>query len=379
MTSMGSDAPLAGVLVLDAARMLPGAVLARMLLDLGARLIKIEDPVTGDPLRNAPPDAGGSGAGFAAFLRGAESVCLDLGRPEGAARLRKLARHADVLIESFRPGTLARWGLAPERLRASNPRLVVCSLSGFGQRGDAARWVGHDLNLTASAGLLSLLPLARGVPRIQLADVPTGVLACSAVLAALLRRDRTGAGGIVDQPLATGPLPLMTWVLADQAAGGGGLNDHVLAGDCPCYRTYSCQDGVMLAVGALEPKFWAALCELLERPDLAGLGLDTGEAGERAAAEVAALIGARPSGHWVAIGRERGLPISAVADLAGALAPGGFLDATGLGEATPLAEGRTLATPGPYLPSLGRTPERPAPRLGEHTDAVLAEFGLDGG
>lgn len=376
MTATRSDAPLAGVLVLDAARMLPGAVLARMLLDLGARLIKIEDPAAGDPLRHAPPDAGGAGAGFAAFLRGAESVCLDLGRPEGAARLRKLSRHADVLVESFRPGTMARWGLAPDRLRAANPGLVVCSLSGFGQRGDAARWVGHDLNITASAGLLALLPLACGIPRVQLADVPAGALACSAVLAALLRRARTGAGAVIDQPLATGPLPLMTWVLADQAAGGGGLNDQVLAGDCACYRTYECQDGVAVAVGALEPKFWAGLCELIERPDLGGLGLDTGAAGARAAAEVAAALGARPSAHWVAVGLERGLPIHAVAQPEAALAPGGFLEATGLGEATPLANGRTLATPGPYLPSLGRTPARPAPRLGEHTDAVLAEFGL---
>lgn len=376
MTATRSDAPLAGVLVLDAARMLPGAVLARMLLDLGARLIKIEDPATGDPLRHAPPDAGGSSAGFAVFLRGAESVCLDLGRPEGAARLRALARHADVLIESFRPGTMARWGLGSDRLRALNPGLVVCSLSGFGQRGETARWVGHDLNVTAASGLLALLPLARGIPRIQLADVPTGVLACSAVLAALLRRARTGAGAIIDQPLATGPLSLLTWVLADQAAGGGGLNDRVLAGDCPCYRTYECQDGVTIAVGALEPKFWVALCELLERPDLAGLGLDTGDAGARAAAEVATAIGARPSGAWVALGLERGLPITVVARPEATLAPGGFLEATGLGEATPLADGRSIATAGPFLPSLGRTPERPAPRLGEHTDAVLAEFGL---
>jgi crotonobetainyl-CoA:carnitine CoA-transferase CaiB-like acyl-CoA transferase len=371
-----SDAPLAGVLVLDVARMLPGAVLARALLDLGARLIKVEDPVTGDPLRNAPPDVGGVGAGFATFLRGAESVCLDLARPEGAARLRKLARHADVLVESFRPGTMSKWGLGPDRLRAANPTLVVCSLSGFGTRGEAARWIAHDLNLTASSGLLSLLPLAQGIPRIQLADVTTGVLAGSAILAALLRRARTGSGAVIDQPLATGVLPLLTWVMADQSAGGGGLNDQILAGGCPCYRTYPCGDGAVLAVGTLEPKFWAGFCELIGRPDLAALGLDAGEAGARAAAEVAAVLATRPCGHWVALARERGLPVNAVESPAAALGPGGFLEATGLGEATPLARGGGLAAAGPWVPSLGRTPPGPAPALGEHTDAIVDEFGL---
>src|SRR5690606_8046221 len=123
--------PLAGTVVVDVSRMLPGAVLARCLLDLGARVIKVEDPGVGDLMRHAPPLIDGVGAGFIAFFRGAESVGLDLRTPAGAAALRRLAAGADVLIESFRPGTMARFGLPEAELLADNPRLVLCSLPGF--------------------------------------------------------------------------------------------------------------------------------------------------------------------------------------------------------------------------------------------------------
>ncbi|MFZ5785471.1 MAG: CoA transferase, partial [Acidobacteriota bacterium] len=124
--------PLDGVNVLDLTRMLPGAVLARTLIDLGASLTKIEDPGVGDPYRHVPPVVGGTGAGFAVCYRGARSAALDLASSAGAAALLRLSRHADVLVESFRPGTLEAWGLGHQRLTATNPALVVCSLSSFG-------------------------------------------------------------------------------------------------------------------------------------------------------------------------------------------------------------------------------------------------------
>ncbi len=130
--------PLDGITVLDLSRLLPGGILARQLIDLGVRLIKIEEPGVGDPMRMVPPVVGGVGVGFAALLRGAESVCLDLTTAEGQARLRRLAARADVLVESFRPGTMASWGLGYDELTETNPRLVWCSLSSFG-RGDAVR------------------------------------------------------------------------------------------------------------------------------------------------------------------------------------------------------------------------------------------------
>ena len=156
--------------------MLPGAVLARQLIDLGARLIKIEQPGSGDFLRTAPPLVDGVGVGFSILLRGTESVCLDLRNPADAEHIVSLIRHADVLVESFRPGTMERWRIGPDRLRGVNPALVWCSLSGFGRNERVADRVGHDLNFTAMSGLLSVIS-DDGVPGVQLVDVTSGLLA----------------------------------------------------------------------------------------------------------------------------------------------------------------------------------------------------------
>ncbi|HEY8378298.1 MAG TPA: CoA transferase [Nannocystis sp.] len=222
------DLPLAGTVVVDVSRMLPGAVLARCLIDLGARLIKIEDPHTGELLRHTPPLVDGTGAGFHAFFRGAESVGLDLRTPDGAAALRKIAQRADVLVESFRPGTMARYGLPEDQLLAESPRLVLCSLPGFA---DSSK-VGHDLNFTGLTGLLRSLR-DEGIVGLQLADVTSGLLACSSILAALLRRARTGRGGRLQQPLLTGPLPFLTWAFAEHGLGHAGAAAGAPLGEGP--------------------------------------------------------------------------------------------------------------------------------------------------
>jgi crotonobetainyl-CoA:carnitine CoA-transferase CaiB-like acyl-CoA transferase len=199
--------PLDGITVVDVSRMLPGAILARQLIDLGARLIKIEEPGTGDPMRMVPPLVEGVGIGFSTLLRGAESVCLDLSSSEGQTRLRSLAARADVLAESFRPGAMAGWGLSFDTLSAANPRLVWCSLSSFGRGEKVRSKLAHDLNLIALTGALEAMGPEQ--PRLQLADVGAGLLAASSILAALFRRERTGLGGRVDhRPAAVHDLAL---------------------------------------------------------------------------------------------------------------------------------------------------------------------------
>jgi len=365
--------PLSGFIVVDLSRMLPGAVLARQLLDLGARLVKVEDPAGGDPMRQVPPLRGGVGVGFAALLRGAESVALDLRAEAGAAAVRRLSRSADVVVESFRPGVAAGWGLGPEELTAVNPRLVYLSLSGWGTSPAGGHRIGHDLNFAASTGLLSRLT-GDGVPGVQVADVGAALLASSAVLAALLARERSGRGAILDQPLVTGPLPFLTWAWTEAAAGVEGTVDDLLGGRCPCYRRYRCGDGLEVALGVLEPKLWVAFLELVGRPELVLAGLDTGAEGAAAAAAIGEALAARPRAEWLALADEQGLPLSAVQGVEEA-ARDPYFAAAGLVEATPMPGGGSLGTPGPFLPSLGRTPSRPAPRLGEHTAAVLAELG----
>lgn len=367
--------PLSGTTVVDLSRMLPGAVLVRMLADLGARVIKVEDPTGGDLLRHIPPLVDGLGAGFCALYRGCHSLALDVREPSGADVVRRLVRHADVLLESFRPGALASWGLDVECLRAANPALVTCSLTGFGDARGWERRAAHDLNFAGLAGLLPLLP-GHGVPRLQVADVSAAMLASSAILAALLRRSRTGQGTAVRQPLAAAPLPFLLWPWADHAAAGTSIVDTVLAGRCPAYRLYRCADEREIAVAAIEPKFFSDLVTALSLPHLAGAGLDTGAAGEAAARELELAFAARERAHWLGLLGERELPVTAVHDLDAARAEALFDDG-GFLEETPLPGGGSLRTPGPFCPSVGATPARGAPRLGEHTAAILAALADD--
>jgi crotonobetainyl-CoA:carnitine CoA-transferase CaiB-like acyl-CoA transferase len=363
--------PLDGVTVVDVSRMLPGGVLARQLIDLGARLIKVEEPGTGDPMRMVPPIVDGTGIGFRTLLRGAESICLDLTRSEGQGHFRALAATADILVESFRPGTMAGWGLGHDELSADNKGLVWCSLSSFG-RGEAVRHrLAHDLNLVALTGALQAM--GPDQPRIQLADVGTGLLAASSILAALLRRERSGTGARVDQPLITGPLPFMTWRWAEAAADRERVVDLLLGGAFPCYRVYRCGDGRPMAVSALEPKFWIGFVTMLGAEDLDQAGFAMGDEGAAAVERVEEILAAHDRDHWLKLAEVRGLPVSAVNDPDAAVHDGVF-DAAGLTEELPLPGGGSQWGVGPWHPDLGRTPDHPAPTLGEHTEAVLEEF-----
>lgn len=372
--------PLAGTLVVDCTRMLPGAVLARNLLDLGARLIKIEDPRGGDPMRHTPPLVAGIGVGFCVYYRGAESLRLDLRTQDGLARLRRLLARADVFVESFRPGTLASWGLGADELEREHPRLVACSLPAYA---DDDRRVAHDLNLTGLTGLLAQLPGNRlnhgggdDIPRVLIADVVTGLLATSSVLAALVGRAAAGPDGVgarIQQPLLSATLPLLTWPWADRAAGGGGALETVLAGRVACYRNYRCADGKLLSVGCLEPKFWVGFCQAIGKPELGNVGHDLGERGRAAADAVSELLATQARSEWLALLADKDLPVAPVHDLDDARNDP-TIASSGLLEHTPMPGGGRLSVPGPAMPSIGRTPDRAAPALGEHDEAILREL-----
>ncbi len=365
--------PLDGLVVVDLSRMLPGAVLARQLLDLGARLIKVEDPAGGDPMRQVPPQVDGVGIGFSAFLRGAESVAFDLRRDEGAQHLRGLAGRADVLVESFRPGTLECWGLGWDDLSRVNPRLVWCSLSSFGSAPEVRDRVAHDLNLSAMAGVLDLV--GGRVPRLQIADVTSGMLAASSIIAALLARERGGSGRRLEQPLAAGPLPFLTWSWLERASGGGGILDTLLGGSCPCYRIYRCGDGDSVSLAALEPKFWTAFVELIGAEDLGNSAFALGEDGSRTASAVEKALASHPRDYWLQAAKQCGLPLGPVHGLDEAMADSTYA-AAGVVEKTPLPGGTTAPGVGPWNVGVGATPDRPAPKLGEHTEAILKEFSV---
>ena len=257
--------PLTGTVVLDLSRYLPGPWLTRVLRDRGAEVMKVEPP-GGDGLRFLPPHHEGMGRAFAALNAGKQSVAVDLKRPEGLAVVEAIARRADVLVESFRPGKLGALGLDPAALLARHPRLIVCSVSGYGQHSQRA---GHDLDYVARAGVLGLFgPPDRPpvVPGVQIADMSGALHGAIGILAALLERERTGEGRWLDISLARSAVPFAIMGLAGQVGGRG---EGMLTGGAPGNRVYRTRDGGHMAFAALEVPFFQAFCARVERPDLA--------------------------------------------------------------------------------------------------------------
>jgi len=358
--------PLAGLLVVDVSRHLPGPLVGRILGDLGARVLKVEEPRSGDPSRQAPPLAGGRSGLATLLLAGHESVALDLKKAPARAVLDRLLERADVLVESFRPGTLARFGLAPQDLRRRHPRLVVCSLSGWGQEGPWAQRSGHDLTYQAVAGSLASRP---AMPAVPVADVAGAWSAATAVLAALYRRRRSGEGCWIDQALldAAGHAYVTGW--AGEADGPKAIGEPLpLTGALLGYGLYRTRDGGYLALAALEPKFWRAFCIAVGRRDWIPRILSRDP---RLRRELSALIAGRSGEEWAALLAEHDVPGEPLLSAAEA-------------RRHPQVKARDLLRDGadglPRLayPALfdGRRPragER-LPPLGADTDAVLAAF-----
>jgi alpha-methylacyl-CoA racemase len=365
-----SASPLQGHLVVDLSRHLPGPLAVQLLASLGARVIKVEEPTAGDPVRLAPPlvrtSARTRSSLAALLLSGVESVALDLKKPAGREVLDRLLERADVLLETFRPGTLARLGFPPEELRKRHPRLVVCSLSGYGADGPHAARAGHDLTYQALAGALA--PTA-AMPAYPAADVTGAWSAVAAILAALVERGRTGQGARIDASLydAAVHLNLVGW--AAEAGRSRALGEpHGLSGALPCYRLYRTADGGLLAVAPLEEHFWRGFCDLAGRPDLRRLQYREDEEAHRRVAEV---VASRTLAEWRELLAEADLPIEPVLTAAEAVAHP-QLEARDLLRRAEDGLYR-LAFPARFDKARPRATERFA-ELGEDTDAVVDEL-----
>lgn len=365
---------LDGVRVVDLTRYIPGPYATMTLADLGADVVKVE-PREGDPVRALSPAVGDESAAHAALNRGKRSVVVDLRTEEGAAVVRTLAGQADVFVEAFRPGVLSRRRLGPETLLEANPRLVYCSLTGYGQDGPHAARAGHDLTYAALGGLLRSSDADDGVPVVpatQVVDMTAGLLTVIGILAALQARQRTGRGQHVDVSLLRASLALMTLPLTRSLAGSAAADE--LSGAYPCYAVYRCRDGRSLAVAALEPKFWERLCGALGRPELFSRQWATGEPRVQARAALAALFASRGRDEWVRALAGQDVCVEPVLDLDEIAAhpahAGALWDQPALG-----ARLRTVAPPIRFS-GAGTRPPRRAPGVGEHTDAVLAEAGV---
>jgi crotonobetainyl-CoA:carnitine CoA-transferase CaiB-like acyl-CoA transferase len=293
--------PLDGITVIDLSTLLPGPLATLLLAEAGARVIKIERPPHGDEMRGFPPLYGETGAAFAMLNRGKESVSLDLKEEEDFKQLLTLLDEADILVEQFRPGVLARLGLTPELLDSRFPQMITCSITGYGQEGERSDEAGHDLVYMARSGLLSLARGSDGappVPPVLAADIAGGSWpAVINILLARRPRDRTGKGGRLDSAWTDSRFPFAFRELARGFAGGGWSKggDGLLTGGSPRYRVYPTRDGRYLAAAPLEQRFWSRFCDLIGLDPVLADDRDDPEA---TAAAVAGIIASRDAAHW---------------------------------------------------------------------------------
>lgn len=354
---MSSVPPLTGVRVLDLTRLLPGAYCTMLLADLGADVIKVEEPGSGDYMRWTPPLVDGQSALFNALNRNKRSVTINLKAGPGGDVLLSLVDKADVLVEGNRPGVMDRLKLGWEVLHARNPRLVMCSITGYGQDGPYAARAGHDLNYMAIAGGLGLNGERDGPPiplSVQVADIGGGGLQPAVeILGALVGVQRGEEGRWIDVSMTDGAVSWLRLAFAAHAAGERvARGDQRLAGRYPCYRVYACKGGGYYSVAALEPKFWNALCQALERPDLIERQYSE-EADAHATLEK--IFATRTREQW----QEKLSALDACCE------PVLALDEV---PSHPQIAARRIFAKGEH----GR-----APQLGEHTEEVLREIGLD--
>jgi alpha-methylacyl-CoA racemase len=291
--------------VLDLSRLLPGPYCSRILADFGFQVIKVERPGGGDWSRYVPPLDAESGEGllFRALNRGKESLTLNLKSEQGRAILLQLVQRADVLLESFRPGVMERLELGCERLAEANPRLVYCSLSGYGPSGPYRARAGHDLNFQGLAGALDLTGPREGppsVPGVPVADMSGALWAALGILLTLLERERTGRGQRLDSSLLGGALSCLPVAVARHLGGqpmARGASE--LTGGVVCYNIYQTRDGKYMTLSALEPEFWAAFCQAAGRPDLLSEQFAPAVSGQPAYDDVCALFHHHTLQQWI--------------------------------------------------------------------------------
>jgi crotonobetainyl-CoA:carnitine CoA-transferase CaiB-like acyl-CoA transferase len=367
---------LEAIRVLDLTRLLPGPFCSLLLADMGCDVVKVEEPGRGDYMRSYPPLQDGQSIVFNAINRNKRSLTLNLKTEAGHDLFQRLAARADVVMEGNRPGVMERLGLGWDRLREANPKLVMCSITGFGQDGPWAQRAGHDLNYMAIAGALSLNAAPGAAPHplgVQVADIGAGAQgAATAILGALLEVAMGGDGRHLDVSMTDGALSWLAVPLAQMKAEGevaarGGMR---LTGRYACYRVYATKDGGHYSVGALEPKFWAELCAAFERPDLVPRQYSDGADQAALHREVEAIFASRTRDEWQAALGGRDVCCEPVLEL-DEVPEHPHVRARGM-----LLEQPTGLEVAPAVPMAGGWRRRDPPRLGEHTAEVLAEVGV---
>jgi alpha-methylacyl-CoA racemase len=359
--------PLSGLLVLDFSTLLPGPLATLMMAEAGAEVIKIERP-GGETMRAIPPAWDGDGAAFAMLNRGKTGLVLDLKQEVDRAQLAPLLTRADILVEQFRPGVMAEFGLDYDAVRKRNPRIVYCSISGYGQNGPRADEAGHDINYIGATGLLALQPgppSHPAPPPALIADIGGGSFpAMINILLALRQRDLTGEGCHLDIAMTDAMFTFAWYALTVGAATGRypGAGELSLAGGSPRYALYPAKDSRLVACGALEQKFWDAFCETIGLA--APLRNDLADPGATRAA-VAAIIAGRTAEEWRPLFAQADCCVTIVTSLEEALRDPHFSERGLFAHSVAGASGNTIpALPLPLAPEFREPPgAKRAPKL----------------
>jgi len=364
---------LEGIKILDLSRLFPGPYCSMILADLGADVLRIEDR------RFA-----GEGPGMPTVMRNKRHMTLNLKHPQGKDIFYRLAREGDVILEGFRPGVTARLGIDYETIKKINEKMIYCSVTGYGQDGPYRNMVGHDVNYLSFGGVLGLNGEAGGdpvIPPIQVADMAAGGMnAALGIMAALIARQRTGRGQYIDISMLDGivamlPFPAsLLWGLGRSPRRG----DTLLSGRYPCYSVYGTREGGFISIGALEPRFWEALCRELGREDFIPIQYDEGEKREGMFSFLRATFKTKTREEWMEELKDVDVCFGKVLTLEETLRDPQVVSR---GMVTDFEDGqkgnmRVLSSP----LKLSDTPPdiRTAPAdFGEHTEEVLGELGFN--
>lgn len=378
--------PLKGYRVLDLSAVFPGSLCTMILADLGAEVIKIESPAGGEPGRAIPPLVKKTSVLFHMINRNKKSVTLDVRNPRGRKIMLRLVEHADVFVENTRPGNLSKIGLGYEDLSRINPRIIYCSITGFGQEGPYRDIPAHDINFLALSGILGLIGekgRAPAIPDVQIAGAGAGGMnAAMGILAALLRRERTGKGQYIDAAILDGLVPYLTLSMCQFMHNGKQpqRGESLVGGGYAFWNVYRTKDGRYISLGCWEKKYWENFCRAVNREDLAGEQHAPPPRQDEVIGEVRAIFLERTKDEWIEALDPRDICYAPVNSLQEALEHPQIRH-RGLWFKGKHPEDGEIPQPGFPLKFNEDQPgwRTPPPGLGEHNPQILDELGIGEG
>lgn len=375
--------PLSGLKILDFSVLLPGPFATQMMADMGAQVLRIESPTRSDMMREISPRAGSSSAAHATVNRNKRSLTLDLKKPESLPLVHQLLEEYDIVVEQFRPGVMDRLGLGYEAMAKVNPRVIYCSITGYGQTGPLSLRGGHDINYLSLSGLASFSgrkdtgPVLSGT---QIADVAGGSLhAAMAIMAAVIQRQSTDQGQHIDISMSDAALSLTTMFGAGALASGEapGLSTEFLNGGT-FYDYYRTADGRYLSVGGLEPQFFTAFFQAIGKPEWSARMADQSQEGQAALkADIQSVLEQQSFAHWTEVFAAIDACVEPVLDL-NEVSQSPHFNERGMFVDVPLGNGQTIRQIGCPV-KFSKAPARydfAGAALGQHSEEVLKELGL---